>query len=64
MHGPSEGSVYLLSNCNALDMGAKVEPQSEQAWQGLEDVAVAVLNRQAIVANDLWQYLQVRLILS
>lgn len=45
-------------------MGAKVEPESEQAWQGLEDVAVAILHSQAVVADDLRKNLQVRLVLS
>ena len=45
----------LLSDCDALDVGAKVEPESEQARQGLEDVAVPVLDCQAVVAYDLRQ---------
>lgn len=43
-------------------MGPKVKPQGEEARQGLEDVAVAILYRQPIVANDFWQNLQVGLV--
>ena len=33
----SKGWAYLLSDCDAFDVGAKVNPQRQQAWQGLED---------------------------
>ena len=57
-------NTYLHIACDALDVGAEVKPQREQTRQGLKNVAVAVLNSQAIVANDLRQDLKVRLVLS
>jgi hypothetical protein len=50
-----EEGTCLLSDCDALDVRAEVEPESEQARQRLEDVAVPILDCQAVVAYDLGQ---------
>jgi len=50
-----EQGTCLLSDRDALDVRAKVKPQGEQARQGLEDVSVAILDCQAVVAYDFRQ---------
>lgn len=54
----------LLSDGDSLDVGPKVEPEGEEARQGLKDVAVPILHSQAIVAHHFWQDLQVGLVLT
>ena len=49
----SSSWAYLLSDCDALDVGPKVKPQSQQARQRLEDVPVTIMHSQTIVTNDL-----------
>lgn len=61
----NDSSVWadLLSDGYCFDVGSKVKPQREEARQGLENVAVAILHSQAIVAHHFRQDLQVGLIL-
>lgn len=54
----------LLGDGDSLDVGSKVEPEGEEARQGLEDVTVPVLHSQAVVAHHFWQDLQVGLVLA
>ena len=56
--------THFLGDCNGFDVGAKVKPQGQQSWPGLVDVAMTVLHCQTVIAYDLRQDLQMRLIFS